>query len=81
MIKTTIVKKWDPALTRKSLQDYIQELIIEHYNIAQVVITRKQIENKRDIEKKQVDDLCVDVNVIKEYTVETVIEALIILTR
>ena len=81
MIKTTIVKKWDAALTRKSLQDYIQELIIEHYNIAQVVITRKQIENKRDIEKKQVDDLCVDVNVIREYTVETVTEALVIVTR
>jgi len=75
------VKKGDAALTRKSLQDYIEELISQYYKIEQVVITRKQIENKRDIEKKQVDDLCVDVNVIKEYTVETVIEALIILTR
>lgn len=81
MITKTIVKKWDAALTRKSLQDYIEELISQYYKIEQVVITRKQIENKRDIEKKQVDDLCVDVNVIREYTVETVTEALVIVTR
>ncbi len=81
MITKTIVKKWDAALTRKSLQDYIEELITQHYRIEQIVITKKQIENKRDIEKKQVDDLCVDVNVIREYTVETVTEALVIVTR